>query len=74
MPPPASQKGKAPRDAFPFLVSSVVRSRFEQIVIWQDGDKNLHVKVRKNGVWSPEGTEPDMPFNDSGHVTDAWWD
>jgi len=51
-----------------------VRSRLEQIGIWQDGDKNLHVKVKKNGGWSPEGTELDMPFNDSGHTTDAWWD
>jgi len=45
-----------------------------QIVIWQDGDKNLHVKVKKNGVWSPDGTELDMTFNDSGHTTDGWWD
>ena len=51
-----------------------MRCRIEQIVIWQDGDKNLHVKVKKNGVWSPDGTELDMTFNDSGHTTDAWWD
>jgi len=49
-------------------------SGLEQIVIWQDGDKNLHVKVKTNGVWSPDGTELDMTFNDSGHVTDGWWD
>ncbi len=49
-------------------------SSLEQIVIWRDGDKNLHVKVKKNGVGSPDGTELDMTFNDSGHVTDAWWD
>jgi len=24
-------------------------SGLEQIVIWQDGDKNLHVRVKKNG-------------------------
>jgi len=40
-------------------------SGLEQIVIWQDGDKNLHVKIKKNGVWSPEGTELDMTFNAS---------
>lgn len=60
--------------AFPFLVFSVARSRLEQIGIWQDGDKNLHVKVKTNGVWSPDGTELDMTFNDSGHTTGAWWD
>lgn len=49
-------------------------SGLEQIVICQDGDKNLHVKVKRNGVWSPDGTEPDMTFNDSGHMTDAWRD
>ena len=49
-------------------------SGLEHIVIWQDGDKNLHVKVKKNGVWSPDGTELDMTFNDSGHTTDGWWD
>ena len=49
-------------------------SGLEQIVIWQDGDKNLHVKVKTNGVWSPEGTELDMTFNDSGHTTDGLWD
>jgi len=49
-------------------------SRLEHIVIWQDGDKNLHVKVKKNGVWSPDGTELDITFNDSGHVTDGWRD
>ena len=49
-------------------------SGLEQIVIWQDGDKNLHVKVKKNGVWSPEGTELDMTFNNSWHTTDGWWD
>ncbi|HUU90112.1 MAG TPA: hypothetical protein VM238_02760 [Phycisphaerae bacterium] len=49
-------------------------SGLEQIVIWQDGDKNLHVRVKKNGIWLPDGTELDMTFNDSGHVTDGWWD
>ncbi len=47
-------------------------SGLEHIVIWQDGDKNLHVKVKKNGVWSPDGTELDMTFNDPRHVTDGW--
>ena len=43
-------------------------------MIRQDGDKNLRVKVKKNGVWSPDGTGLDMPFKDSGHAADAWWD
>jgi len=49
-------------------------SGLEHIVIWQDGDKNLHVKIKKNGVLSPDRTELDMTFNDSGHTTDGWWD
>lgn len=35
-------------------------SGLEQIVIWQDGETSV--------------SSAPMTFNDSGHVTDAWWD